>query len=130
MAPSGVATGGMVSGRMVSGIVPGGGMASGRAATDGVAATGALFGGGARSGGGVSGGGVSGGGVPGGPHRPPLRLTRRGEVVVFLFFLALASLASVVLFTTASHAAAPPVRHAAPAYAVDHGEARELPRTG
>ena len=37
-------------------------------------------------------------------HRPSLRLTRRGRVVVLMFFIAMASLASVVLFTTASHA--------------------------
>jgi LysM repeat protein len=42
-------------------------------------------------------------------HRPPLRLTRRGRAVVLTFLLALASLASVVLFTTASRADNPPV---------------------
>ena len=41
-------------------------------------------------------------------HRPPLRLTRRGRVVVLTFFVAMASLASAVLFTTASRADAPP----------------------
>ncbi|GAB1693818.1 hypothetical protein [Krasilnikovia sp. M28-CT-15] len=103
MALSGVATGsvatrGAVSGVMSGGVVTGGAMVGGRR-RQAVA-------------------------VPGGPHRPPLRLTRRGEVVVFLFFLALASLASVVLFSTASHAA-PAVRPAAPAYVVDHGEPRK-----
>jgi hypothetical protein len=37
-------------------------------------------------------------------HRPSLRLTRRGRAVVLMFFVALASLASAVLFTTASRA--------------------------
>jgi hypothetical protein len=41
-------------------------------------------------------------------HRPPLRLTRRGRVVVLLLFIAMAFLASVVLFTTASRADQPP----------------------
>jgi nucleoid-associated protein YgaU len=41
-------------------------------------------------------------------HRPPLRLTRRGRVVVLTFFVAMASLASAVLFTTASRADNPP----------------------
>jgi hypothetical protein len=41
------------------------------------------------------------------PHRPQLRLTRRGRVVVLAFFVLLASLASAVLFTTASHADSP-----------------------
>ncbi|HEV7961731.1 MAG TPA: LysM peptidoglycan-binding domain-containing protein [Actinoplanes sp.] len=41
-------------------------------------------------------------------HRPSLRLTRRGRVVVLTFFLLLASLASAVLFTTASRADNPP----------------------
>jgi hypothetical protein len=40
-------------------------------------------------------------------HRP-LRLTRRGRVVVLMFFVLLASLASAVLFTTASRADNPP----------------------
>ena len=42
-------------------------------------------------------------------HHPPLRLTRRGRVVVLMFFVLLASLASAVLFTTASRADNPPV---------------------
>jgi LysM domain len=37
-------------------------------------------------------------------HRPPLRLTRRGRVVVLMFLVLLASLASAVLLTTASRA--------------------------
>jgi LysM repeat protein len=37
-------------------------------------------------------------------HQPQLRLTRRGRVVVLMFFLLLASLASAVLFATASRA--------------------------
>ena len=37
-------------------------------------------------------------------HQPPLRLTRRGRAVVLLFFLLTASLASAVLFATASRA--------------------------
>jgi len=41
-------------------------------------------------------------------HRPPLRLTRRGRAVVLMFFVAMASLASAVLFTTASRADDPP----------------------
>jgi predicted metal-binding membrane protein len=41
-------------------------------------------------------------------HRPPLRLTRRGRAVVLLVFIAMASLASAVLFTTASRADEPP----------------------
>ena len=41
-------------------------------------------------------------------QRPSLRLTRRGRVVVLIFFLLLASLASAVLFTTASRADNPP----------------------
>jgi len=39
----------------------------------------------------------------------PLRLTRRGRVVVLTFFILLASLASAVLWTTASRADDPPV---------------------
>ncbi|GAA0435431.1 hypothetical protein Aca07nite_15710 [Actinoplanes capillaceus] len=35
---------------------------------------------------------------------PPLRLTRRGRVVLLGVFFAMVALASVVLFTTASHA--------------------------
>jgi LysM repeat protein len=38
----------------------------------------------------------------------PLRLTRRGRVVVLTFFVLLASLASAVLWTTASRAENPP----------------------
>ena len=38
----------------------------------------------------------------------PLRLTRRGRVVVLAFFILLASLASAVLWTTASRAENPP----------------------
>ena len=39
------------------------------------------------------------------PGRPvPLRLTRRGRVVVLAFFILMASLASAVLWTTASRA--------------------------
>ncbi|WP_238547180.1 LysM peptidoglycan-binding domain-containing protein [Actinoplanes friuliensis] len=38
----------------------------------------------------------------------PLRLTRRGRVVVLTFFILLASLASAVLWTTASRADDPP----------------------
>jgi LysM domain len=41
-------------------------------------------------------------------HHPQLRLTRRGRVVVLMFFVLLASLASAVLFTTASRADNPP----------------------
>jgi hypothetical protein len=37
-------------------------------------------------------------------RRPPLRLTRRGRAVLLGLFLFLASLASAVLFTTASRA--------------------------
>jgi hypothetical protein len=40
-------------------------------------------------------------------RRPPLRLTRRGRTVVLAFFVLLASLASAVLFTTASRASDP-----------------------
>ena len=40
--------------------------------------------------------------------RPSLRLTRRGRVVLLMFFVLLASLASAVLFTTASRADDPP----------------------
>ncbi|MFC7276192.1 LysM peptidoglycan-binding domain-containing protein [Paractinoplanes rhizophilus] len=39
---------------------------------------------------------------------PPLRLTRRGRVVVLVLFAALASVASAVLFTTASRASDDP----------------------
>ena len=35
---------------------------------------------------------------------PPLRLTRRGRAVLLGLFFAMSALASVVLFTTASHA--------------------------
>ncbi|MBB4736866.1 hypothetical protein BJY16_000325 [Actinoplanes octamycinicus] len=34
---------------------------------------------------------------------PPLRLTRRGKVVLFGLFLLMAVLSSAVLFATASH---------------------------
>ena len=37
-------------------------------------------------------------------RRPPLRLTRRGRVVVLAFFVLMASLASAILLTTASRA--------------------------
>ena len=37
-------------------------------------------------------------------RRPPLRLTRRGRVVVLTFFILLASVASAVLLATASRA--------------------------
>jgi hypothetical protein len=37
-------------------------------------------------------------------HRPPLRLTRRGRAVVLALFVLMASLASAVLFATASRA--------------------------
>jgi len=37
-------------------------------------------------------------------RRPPLRLTRRGRVVVLAFFVLMASLASAVLLATASRA--------------------------
>jgi len=40
-------------------------------------------------------------------HGPQLRLTRRGRVVVLMFFVLLASLCSAVLFTTASRAESP-----------------------
>ncbi|MGK5678598.1 LysM peptidoglycan-binding domain-containing protein [Actinoplanes sp. URMC 104] len=40
--------------------------------------------------------------------QPPLRLTRRGRAVVLGFLVLLASLASAVLFTTASRAEEPP----------------------
>jgi LysM repeat protein len=39
--------------------------------------------------------------------RRPLRLTRRGRAVVLAFFVLMASLASAVLFTTASRASDP-----------------------
>jgi LysM repeat protein len=42
-------------------------------------------------------------------HRPPLRLTRRGRAVVLGFFVLMASVASAVLFTTASRASDPEV---------------------
>jgi LysM repeat protein len=45
-------------------------------------------------------------------YRPPLRLTRRGRAVVLMFFVAMASLASAVLFTTASRANNPETRPA------------------
>jgi hypothetical protein len=37
-------------------------------------------------------------------YQPALRLTRRGRAVVVLFFVLMATLASAVLFTTASRA--------------------------
>lgn len=40
-------------------------------------------------------------------HRPPLRLTRRGRVVVLGFFIVMASLASAILLATASRADVP-----------------------
>jgi hypothetical protein len=40
-------------------------------------------------------------------RRPPLRLTRRGRAVVLGFFVLMASLASAILFTTASRASNP-----------------------
>ena len=40
-------------------------------------------------------------------RRPPLRLTRRGRAAVLGFFVLMASLASAVLFTTASRASDP-----------------------
>jgi LysM domain-containing protein len=40
-------------------------------------------------------------------RHPPLRLTRRGRTVVLAFFVLMASLASAVLFTTASRASDP-----------------------
>jgi hypothetical protein len=40
-------------------------------------------------------------------RRPALRLTRRGRAVVLAFFVLMASLASAVLFTTASRASDP-----------------------
>ena len=40
-------------------------------------------------------------------RRPPLRLTRRGRLVVLGFFVLMASLASAVLFATASRASDP-----------------------
>jgi LysM repeat protein len=39
-----------------------------------------------------------------GVHQPPLRLTRRGRAVVVMVFFLMATLASAVLFTTASQA--------------------------
>ena len=37
-------------------------------------------------------------------RRPPLRLTRRGRIVVLGFFIVMASFASAILLTTASRA--------------------------
>lgn len=37
-------------------------------------------------------------------HHPPLRLTRRGRAVILALFVLMASLASAVLFATASRA--------------------------
>jgi hypothetical protein len=45
--------------------------------------------------------------VTSGLRRPPLRLTRRGRTVVLGLFVFMASLASAVLFTTASRASDP-----------------------
>jgi hypothetical protein len=42
-------------------------------------------------------------------RRPQLRLTRRGRAVVLAFFVLMASLASAVLFTTASRASDPDI---------------------
>ena len=42
-------------------------------------------------------------------RQPPLRLTRRGRVVVLGFFILLASLASAILLTTASRAENPDI---------------------
>ena len=43
------------------------------------------------------------------PGRPaPIRLTRRGRIVVLAFFILMASLSSAVLWTTASRADNPP----------------------
>ena len=50
----------------------------------------------------------------------PLRLTRRGRVVVLAFFILLASLASAVLWTTASRADQSPA--AAPTVVVQQGD--------
>jgi LysM repeat protein len=41
-------------------------------------------------------------------RRPPLRLTRRGRVVLLGFFILMSCLASAVLLTTASRAENPP----------------------
>ncbi|MFI7544554.1 LysM peptidoglycan-binding domain-containing protein [Actinoplanes sp. NPDC049599] len=41
-------------------------------------------------------------------HQAPLRLTRRGRVVLLTLFFLLATLASAVLWTTASRADEPP----------------------
>jgi hypothetical protein len=51
----------------------------------------------------------------------PLRLTQRGRVVVLAFFILLASLASAVLWTTASRADDPP-SGAAPTVVVEPGD--------
>lgn len=51
----------------------------------------------------------------------PLRLTRRGRVVVLAFFILLASLASAVLWTTASRADQSPVG-SAPTVVVRQGD--------
>jgi Tfp pilus assembly protein FimV len=64
---------------------------------------------------------------------PPLRLTRRGRAVVLAFLVLLASLASAVLFTTASRAGAVPAGPA-PTITVRPGDtlwdiaARVMPR--
>jgi hypothetical protein len=46
--------------------------------------------------------------VRAGSRPAPLRLTQRGRVVVLMFFVLMASLASAVLFATASRASDPP----------------------
>jgi LysM repeat protein len=64
---------------------------------------------------------------------PPLRLTRRGRAVLLVFLALLSSLASAVLFTTASRADNPPAGPA-PTIVVQRGDtlwdiaARVLPR--
>jgi predicted metal-binding membrane protein len=52
---------------------------------------------------------------------PPLRLTRRGRAVVLALLVLLASLASAVLFTTASRADEP-VTGAPPTVVVESGD--------
>jgi Tfp pilus assembly protein FimV len=64
---------------------------------------------------------------------PPLRLTRRGRVAALVLLVLVASLASAVLFTTASRADNPPAGPA-PTVVVQPGDtlwgiaARALPR--
>jgi LysM repeat protein len=55
------------------------------------------------------------------PASPPLRLTRRGRAVVLGLLVLLASVASAVLFTTASRAAGDPAAPA-PTITVRPGE--------